>query len=127
MINTVSNIGSFNFNPKSEAIASEALSLAKDDLKDLSKSSFAKVFNRVDNFLDFGTTKNFDFSNFDKEEMKSFLKVMSTLMKKGIVGYEYYEVNGKIEKHFMTTSLGNRRLYNAEWKKPKDSRGGWLV
>lgn len=127
MINTVSNIGSFNLNPKSEAIASEALSLAKDDLKDLSKSSFAKVFNRVDNFLDFGTTKNLDFSNFDKEEMKSFLKVMSTLMKKGIVGYEYYEVNGKIEKHFMTTSLGNRRLYNAEWKERKDSRGGWLV
>ena len=127
MINTVSNIGSFNLNPKSEAIASEALSLAKDDLTDLSKSSFSKVFNRVDNFLDFGTTKNFDFSNFDKEEMKSFLKVMSTLMKKGIVGYEYYEVNGKIEKHFMTTSLGNRRLYNAEWKERKDSRGGWLV
>lgn len=127
MISTVSNTGSFNFNPKSEAIASEALSLAKEDLNGLSKSSFSKVFNRVDNFLDFGTTKNFDFSNFDKEEMKSFLKVMSTLMKKGIVGYEYYEVNGKIEKHFLTTSLGNRRLYNAEWKKREDSRGGWLV
>jgi len=127
MTSTVSNIGSFNFNPKSEVIALEALSLAKDDLKDLSKSSFSKVFNRVDNFLDFGTTKNFDFSNFDKEEMKSFLKVMSTLMKKGIVGYEYYEVNGKIEKHFMTTSLGNRRLYNAEWEERKYSRGGWLV
>lgn len=127
MINTVSNIGSFNFNPKPELIASEALSLAQKDLNGLSKNSFAKVFNRVDNFLDFGTTKNFDFSNFNKEEMKSFLKVMSTLMKKGIVGYEYYEVNGKIEKHFMTTSIGNRRLYNAEWKEREDSRGGWLV
>lgn len=127
MISTVSNTGSFNFNPKSESIASEALSLAKNDLKDLSKNSFAKVFNRVDNFFDFGTTKNFDFSSFNKEEMNSFLKVMSTLMSKGIVGYEYYEVNGKTEKHFMTTSLGNRRLYNAEWKKREDSRGGWLV
>jgi len=127
MISTVSNIGSFNFNPKSEVIASEALSLAKKDLEGLSKNSFSKVFNRVDNFLDFGTTKNFDFSSFNKEEMKSFLKVMSTLMKKGIVGYEYYEVNGKVEKHFMSTSIGNRRLYNAEWKEREDSRGGWLV
>lgn len=127
MISTVKNTGSFNFNPKSESIASEALLLAKKDLNGLSKSSFSKVFNRVDNFLDFGTTKNFDFSNFNKEEMNSFLKVMSTLMSKGIVGYEYYEVNGKTEKHFMTTSLGNRRLYNAEWKKREDSRGGWLV
>ena len=48
-------------------------------------------------------------------------------MKKGIVGYEYYVVNGKTEKHFMTTSIGNRRLYNAEWKEREDSRGGWLV
>lgn len=127
MISTVKNTGSFNFNPKSESIASEALSLAKKDLNGLSKSSFSKVFNRVDNFLDFGTTKNFDFSSFNKEEMDSFLKVMSTLMSKGIVGYEYYEVNGKTEKHFMTTSLGNRRLYGAEWKKREDSRGGWLV
>lgn len=127
MISTVSNIGSFNFKPKSEVIASETLSLAKDELKELPRNSFAKVFNRVDNFLDFGSTKNLNFDSFSKEEMESFLKVMSTLMKKGIVGYEYYEVNGKIEKHFMTTSIGNRRLYNTEWKEREDSRGGWLV
>lgn len=127
MISTVSNIGSFSFNPKSEVATSEALSIAKTDLKDLQKNSFNKVFNIVDSFLDFGSTKNLDFSNFSKEEMNSFLKVMSSLMKKGIVGYEYYEVNGKIEKHFMTTSLGDRRLYGAEWKQREDSRGGWLV
>lgn len=127
MVNAVSNIGSFSFNPKSEVAISEALSIAKDDLKDLQKNSFNKVFNRVDSFLDFGSTKNLDFSNFSKEEMNSFLKVMSSLMKKGIVGYEYYEVNGRIEKHFMTTSLGNRRLYGAEWKQREDSCGGWLV
>ncbi|TNE33248.1 hypothetical protein EP342_03970 [bacterium] len=127
MVNAVSNIGSFSFNPKSEVATSEALSIAKIDLKDLQKNSFNKVFNRVDSFLDFGSTKNLDFSNFSKEEMNSFLKVMSSLMKKGIVGYEYYEVNGRIEKHFMTTSLGNRRLYGAEWKQREDSCGGWLV
>lgn len=127
MMNAISNIGSFNFKAKSEVIASEALAIAKDEIKDLPKNSFNKVFNRVDNFLDFGSSKNLDFSNFSKEEMESFLKIMSTLMKKGIVGYEYYEVNGKIEKHFMTTSIGNRRLYNAEWKEREDSRGGWLV
>ena len=126
-MNAISNIGSFNFKAKSEVIASEALAIAKDEIKDLPKNSFSKVFNRVDNFLDFGSSKNLDFSNFSKEEMESFLKIMSTLMKKGIVGYEYYEVNGKIEKHFMTTSIGNRRLYNAEWKEREDSRGGWLV
>jgi hypothetical protein len=127
MISTVSNVGSFYFDTKSESENAKALSLAKDVLSDLPKSSFNKVFNRVDSFLDFGSTKNLDFSNFSKEEMDSFLKVMSRLLKEGIVGYEYYEVNGKLEKHFMIPSLGNRRLYGAEWTPREDNRGGWLV
>lgn len=127
MISTVSNVGSFYFAPNSDNKNSEALDIAKNVLQDLSKNSFNKVFNKVDSFLDFGSTKNLDFSDFSKEELDSFLKVMSTLLKKGIVGYEYYEVNGRLEKHFILPSLGNRRLYGAEWAPREDSRGGWLV
>jgi hypothetical protein len=127
MVNAIQNIGSFNLDSPVTKEKTEALSLAKSTLQDLPQNSFSKVFNRVDNFLDFGSSKNLDFSHFSDEEMESFLKVMSTLMKEGIVGYEYYEVNGRIEKHFMTTSIGNRRLYGAEWQPREDSRGGWLV
>jgi len=127
MVNAIQNIGSFNLDNPVTKEKTEALQLAKSALQDVPQNSFSKVFNRVDNFLDFGSSKNLDFSHFSDEEMESFLKVMSTLMKEGIVGYEYYEVDGKIEKHFMTTSIGNRRLYNAEWQPREDSRGGWLV
>ncbi|MFN3195449.1 MAG: hypothetical protein ACE364_05830 [Chlorobiota bacterium] len=127
MVNAIQNIGSFNLDSPVTKEKTEALSLAKSTLQDFPQNSFSKVFNRIDNFLDFGSSKNLDFSHFSDEEMESFLKVMSTLMKEGIVGYEYYEVNGRIEKHFMTTSIGNRRLYGAEWLPREDSRGGWLV
>jgi hypothetical protein len=127
MVNAMQNIGSFNLDSPVRKEKTEVLSLAKLTLQDLPQNSFSKVFNRVDNFLDFGSSKNLDFSHFSDEEMESFLKVMSTLMKEGIVGYEYYEVNGRIEKHFMTTSIGNRRLYGAEWQPREDNRGGWLV
>ena len=130
MINTINSIGFFNSTSGNENITlSPELRKANSILKEsnLESNSFNKVFDRVDNFFDVGSTKNMDFSDFSKKEMESFLKVLSSLMKEGIIGYEYYEVDGKVEKYFLTTSIGNRRLYNAEWKARYDNRGGWLA
>ena len=129
MIKSISNKASL-FIDKNEEFKLKTLDFAEKELKNdgVFGQSFKKIMNRVDNFLNLSSTKSFDFSSFNKEEMKSFLKIMSKLMKKGVVGYDYYEVNGKIEKHFITTSIGNKRLYNSEKiYKISDSRRGWLV
>ena len=64
MVNAMQNIGSFNLDSPVRKEKTEVLSLAKLTLQDLPQNSFSKVFNRVDNFLDFGSSKNLDFSHF---------------------------------------------------------------
>lgn len=126
MINAVSNIGSFYNN--TDTSKNEALELSRKLLDNENNHSFNKVFSRINNFLNLGSTKYLDFSHFSEKEMESFLKVLSVLMKEGIVVYAYYEANGRIEKHFITTSLGNRKLYNDEPKYIiKLNDNGWLV
>ena len=45
--------------------------------------------------------------------------MLSILLKKGIVGYEVLEVDGKPEKHFIVNQIGNQRIYGAELYKNK--------
>ncbi len=71
-----------------------------------------KVFNKIDRFLDLGSTFNIGMKDLSESEKEQFLKILVKLLKKGIVGYNYYEINGRVEKHFITASIGNRRLYD---------------
>lgn len=77
-------------------------------------NSIKKTLDKVDSFLDLDKGFNFSFEGFTAEEKDDTLKMIATLLKKGIVGHRYYDSNGKIEKHFLIPSIGNTRLYNAK-------------
>ena len=92
--------------------------------EEFSNTQFSrKVWRKIDNFFDFGSSKGLNFNDFSKQELEQYLSTMSKLLKKGIIGWKYYEVNGQIEKHFIVTSIGDQRLSNAipkKWNKPNE-------
>ncbi len=82
-------------------------------------SNTSKVFSKIDNFLNLGKPDRLDVGDLNEEEKKEFLKILSELLKRGIVGYEILEVNGKPEKHYIVNQLGNERIYGAKLYKKK--------
>ncbi|MCX7798566.1 MAG: hypothetical protein N2249_08075 [Melioribacter sp.] len=82
-------------------------------------SNTAKAFNKLDKFLNLGNTKRLDIDDLNKEEKKEFVKMLAQLLKRGVVGYEILEVNGKPEKHFIENQIGNERIYGAKLYKKK--------
>lgn len=90
--------------------------VVKKDLKidSIEISNTAKVYDKVDKFLNLGAKDRLDFSGLNKEEKKEFLKMVSSLVKNGVVGYEILEVKGKPEKHFLENQIGNERLKGAK-------------
>jgi hypothetical protein len=77
-------------------------------------SNTSKAFAKLDNFLNLGKSDRLDTSDLNEEERKEFLKMLSDLIKKGIVGYEILEVNGKPEKHYIVNQIGDERTYGAK-------------
>ncbi len=45
------------------------------------------------------------------DEMNTITKLIAALLKKGIVGYKYLNVNNKLYKSFITTQIGSQKLY----------------
>ncbi len=77
-------------------------------------SNTAKVYDRIDKFLNLGRPDRLDVSDLNDAEKKEFLKMLSDLIKHGIIGYEILEVNGKPEKHFIVNQIGDERIYGAK-------------
>ncbi len=95
--------------------ASQTKSYKSGDKLEISNT--ARVYDKIDNFLNLHSSDWTDVSDLNPEEQKEFFKMMNALIKKGIVGYEYLEVNGKKEKHFLTNEIGDERIYGArKWK-----------
>ncbi len=89
---------------------------SKSDSIDISASS--KAFKKIDDFLNLGKADRLDTSDLNPSEKEEFLKMLSTLLKKGVIGYEILEVNGKPEKHYIVNQIGDERLKGAKlWKK----------
>jgi hypothetical protein len=95
---------------------SDKSSIKKDSLE---ISNTSKVFKKIDDFLNLGKPDRLSTEGMSKEEKDEFLKMLSILLKKGIVGYEVLEVDGKPEKHFIVNQIGNQRIYGAELYKNK--------
>ncbi len=95
---------------------SDNSSVKKDSLE---ISNTSKVFKKIDDFLNLGKPDRLSTDGMTKEEKDEFLKMLSILLKKGIVGYEVLEVDGKPEKHFIVNQIGNQRIYGAELYKNK--------
>ncbi len=70
----------------------------------------SKAFNKLDQFLNLGTSRDLKTDDLTPEELAQFLKMLSFLLKKGVVGYHVYDVNGKPEKYYALTEIGDRRL-----------------
>ncbi len=85
---------------------------SKSDKLEISASG--KAFKKIDDFLNLGKPDRLDTSDLNPAEKEEFLKMLSTLLKKGIVGYEVLEVNGKPEKHFIVNQIGDERIKGAK-------------
>lgn len=77
-------------------------------------SDTAKAFDKVNDFLNLGRPDRLDTGDMTHGEKTEFLKMLSILLEKGIVGYEILEVDGKSEKHFIAAQIGDERLRNAK-------------
>jgi hypothetical protein len=92
-------------------------------LKDSSEiSDTSKAFAKIDDFLNLGKSDRLDINDLNEGEKKEFLKMLSELIKKGIVGYEVIEVNGKPEKHYIVNEIGDERLKGAKLYKKNYSK-----
>lgn len=82
-------------------------------------SNTAKVFDKLDKFLNLGRSNRLDIDDLNDKEKEEFLKMLSELIKRGVIGYEILEVNGKPEKHYIVNQIGNQRIYGAKLYKKK--------
>lgn len=77
-------------------------------------SNTSKVYDRIDKFLNLGRPDRLDVSDLSNVEREEFLKMLTNLIRKGIVGFEVLEVNGKPEKHYIVNQIGDERLKGAK-------------
>ncbi|MCX6169126.1 MAG: hypothetical protein NTX65_07300 [Ignavibacteriales bacterium] len=77
-------------------------------------SNTAKVYDRIDKFLNLGRPDRLDVTDLNDAEKEEFLKMLANLLKHGIIGYEILDVNGKPEKHFIVNQIGDERIYGAK-------------
>ncbi|KAF0151857.1 MAG: hypothetical protein FD143_1571 [Ignavibacteria bacterium] len=105
------------WNSKSRASESKSFSKKADSLE---ISNTARVYDKIDKFMNLGERDRLDISDLNDEEKKEFLKILSALIKRGVVGYEVLEVNGKPEKQFVENQIGSDRLKGAKLYSRKD-------
>lgn len=97
------NIDKQNNINKSKIISNSKESIQNDSI------NISNVFEKVDKLFDLGNSDK-DISNLNEEEKKKYYQVVAKLLKKGIIGYNYYKKNGKVTKKFIETELGNSEL-----------------
>lgn len=111
-INNISGLlKQMGFSEEKESKQTDALR-AKGDRIEISNTS--KAFKKVESFLNLGRPDRLDTSDLNKSERTEFLNMIARLLKEGIVGYEILEVDGKPEKHFIVTQIGNERIKGAK-------------
>lgn len=116
-IDKITSSTSIFWNSKPKALE-EVSANSKTDSVEISNT--ARVYDKLDKFMNLGASDRLDISDLNDEEKKEFLKMLSALIKKGIVGYEVLKVKGKPEKHFLETEIGDERLKGAKLYKKKD-------
>ncbi len=98
----------------------EMKDIDNNKLKDTAEiSNTAKVFDKLDKFLNLGRSNRLDIDDLNDKEKEEFIKMLSELIKRGVVGYEILEVNGKPEKHYIVNQIGNQRIYGAKLYKKR--------
>lgn len=89
------------------------------------------AFDSVDRFLDLNSDNRFSFlsnPNINKnEDFMTFVKIITNLIKNGIVGYEYLKVNNRPYKSFLSTRIGDQNLYGKKVYKNPSLNNSFLV
>jgi hypothetical protein len=86
----------------------------KEQKDSIEISNTSKAFAKIDQFLNLGRPDRLDISDLNAGEKKEFLKMLASLLKEGVVGYEILEVNGKPEKHYIVNEIGDQRIKGAK-------------
>ncbi len=63
--------------------------LKQNDTAEISNT--AKVFDKLDKFLNLGRSNRLDLDDLNDKEKEEFMKMLAELLKRGIVGYEVLE------------------------------------
>ncbi len=85
---------------------------ATKDVLEISDTS--KTFAGLDRFLNLGKPGRVDMDSLTPSDKEEFLGMLSELLKRGVVGYEVLEVNGRPEKHYIVNQIGDHRLRGAK-------------
>lgn len=83
-------------------------------------SNTAKVLNKLDNFMNLGSSNRLDLDGLNETEKEEFLKMMADLIQNGIIGYEVLEIDGKPEKHDILMQIVDPRTRGAKLYKKND-------
>ncbi len=74
------------------------------------------VMDAVDSLFDLGDSNSFSWLKLNEAEQRKFWEIVSKLIKAGIIGYRYYEINGHLERHFVELEMVDPRLANSKVK-----------
>ncbi|MFA7419028.1 MAG: hypothetical protein WCZ90_05010 [Melioribacteraceae bacterium] len=116
-ISKINSLSTFAWDKKTEEKITPP-EIVKSDSIEISNT--AKAYDKLDKFLNLGDPDRLDVKNLSEAERKEFLKMLTALIKKGIVGYEVLDVNDKPEKHFIENQIGDERTRGAKLYKKKD-------
>lgn len=86
------------------------------DIREKQRRDF-NPYRSVERLMNLGSDRSYILDSMvhsDDEEYSTYLKIITNLLKKGVVGYEYLEVNNRPYKSFITTSIGNHKLSGAK-------------
>lgn len=116
-ISKINSLSTFAWDKKPEEKITPT-EIVKSDSIEISNT--AKAYDKLDKFLNLGDPDRLDVKDLSEAERKEFLKMLTALIKKGIVGYEVLDVNDKPEKHFIENQIGDERTRGAKLYKKKD-------
>ncbi|MEW6653000.1 MAG: hypothetical protein AB1394_05960 [Bacteroidota bacterium] len=119
-MSSIKQIGSFASFVWDKNIRDKLTALPESKKDSLEISNTARVYDKLDKFMNLGAGGRLELSELNSEEKKEFLKMLAELIKNGVIGYEVLEVNGKPEKHYLENQIGNERLKGAKLFIKKD-------
>lgn len=92
-------------------IDNKILPSASDNAVSVDFSVSHDVFSAVDDFFNLGKSGRFNsFHSLSPEDKEQFVKIVAELAKSGYVGFEELLVNKKVERHEITSQIGDQRL-----------------
>ncbi|OGV49742.1 MAG: hypothetical protein A2017_09575 [Lentisphaerae bacterium GWF2_44_16] len=73
------------------------------------------VFGAVDNFFNLGKSGRLNsYFNLSGQDKEDFLKIVSSLLQQGYMGYEMLEIDGQVEKHSIESQMTDKRASEAK-------------